>query len=65
MSDGTFPSLPDFLFFAESTQDTLLCSTGRLQLKYCLLFCKMLYIVPKFLQGLILALVLRNNLMVF
>ena len=55
-----FPSLPDFLFFAESTQET-----GRLQLKCCLLFCKMLYIVPKFLQGMFFYLVLRINLMVF
>ena len=61
----TFPSLLDFLFFAESTQNTLLWSAGRVQLKCCPVFCKVLYIVPKFLQGMIFALVLRNILMVF
>ena len=60
------PPLPCLTpFFAESTQDTLLWSACRLQLKCCLLFCKMLYVDPKFLQGMTLAPILRNNLMVF
>ena len=40
---GTFPSLPDLLFFVESTQDSHCRSAGRLQLKCRSLFCKVLY----------------------
>ena len=39
----TFPSRPDFLFFAESTQNILLWPAGRFQLKCCPLFCKVLW----------------------
>lgn len=66
--EGSFrwaPSLSDFLFSIEPTQNSVLWSAVRFQPKWCPLFCKILYIVPTFLQGVIFALVLRNNLMVF
>lgn len=59
------PSLPNFLLSTEPAQNSVLWSAVTLPPKCYPLFCKVLYIVPKFLQGVIFALVLRNNLMVF